>query len=86
MIVKSNWRLANVKTRRETGLDYVIQNINLITPFGKKQLKDLKAFPPGMEAELNEEFDRVEKMITYIKENQKKATQLSEVFMEMKDT
>lgn len=86
MIVKSNWRLANVKTRRETGLDYVIQNINLITPFGKKQLKDLKAFPPGMEAELNEEFDRAEKMITYIKENQRKATQLSEVFMEMKDT
>ena len=35
-----NRRLANSKTRRETGLEYVMFNLDLNTPFGKKQLKD----------------------------------------------
>ena len=30
-------RLANVKTRRETGLDYVVSAMNVLTPFGSKQ-------------------------------------------------
>ena len=42
-----NRRLANAKTRRETGLDYVMFNLDLNTPFGKKQLKELKPFYPG---------------------------------------
>lgn len=31
----ANRRLANVKTRTETGLDYVLSQIDLNTPFGK---------------------------------------------------
>ena len=31
-----NRRLANVKTRRETGLDHVMFNLDLNTPFGSK--------------------------------------------------
>ena len=42
MIQGKNRRLANVKTRRETGLDYVMFNLDLNTPFGKKQLKEMK--------------------------------------------
>ena len=41
MKMGSNCRLANVKTRREVGLDYVMQTIDLNTPFGKKQLKEI---------------------------------------------
>ena len=41
MKMGANRRLANIKTRSETGLDYVMQNIDLNTPFGKKQLKEL---------------------------------------------
>ena len=32
----SNRRLANIKTRNETGLDYVMLNMNIISPFGRK--------------------------------------------------
>ena len=46
MRMGSNRRLANVKTRRETGLDYVMQSIELNTPFGKKILKETKPFSP----------------------------------------
>ena len=86
MIIRSNWRLANVKTRRETGLDYVMQNINLNTPFGKKQLKELKPYHPGQEPELREEFDRTDAMIRYAREYPGFVEHLSEIFMEMKDT
>lgn len=86
MIIKSNWRLANVKTRRETGLDYVMQNINLNTPFGRKQLKELKPYHPGQEAELTAEFDRADEMIRFAKENPRLVDHLSEIFMEIKDT
>ena len=41
MRMGTNRRLANVKTRHETGLDYIMQSMNLNTPFGKKQLKEL---------------------------------------------
>ena len=43
----SNRRLANIKTRNETGLDYVMLNMNIISPFGKKKLKELRPFFPG---------------------------------------
>ena len=81
----SNRRLANVKTRRETGFDYVMQNIDLNTPFGKKQLKDIKPYFPGEEDALRCELDKVEDMVAFVKENRKTIDRISEVFMEVKD-
>ena len=49
MYMGKNRRLANVKTRHETGLDYITQKLNIETPFGKKVLKDLKPYFPGEE-------------------------------------
>ena len=49
-----NRRLANVKTRRETGLDYVMFNLDLNTPFGRKQLKEIQPYYPGEEEELRQ--------------------------------
>jgi len=54
MRMGTNRRLANVKTRQETGLDYIMQNIDLNTPFGKKQLKEIAPYFPGEENELRE--------------------------------
>ena len=85
MRMGSNRRLANVKTRRETGLDYVMQSIDVNTPFGKKFLKETKPFFPGEEDELKEEFDRVETMVGFVKENGKLVEQIQELFMEVKD-
>ena len=85
MRMGKNRRLANVKTRRETGLDHVLQNLIIETPFGKKELKALKPYYPGEEDELRAELDRVGKLIDYINENKRTIEILSEVFMEVKD-
>ena len=86
MIQGKNRRLANVKTRRETGLDYVMFSLDLNTPFGKKQLKEVRPYYPGEEAELRDELDRVEQMIAFVKQNQILTDKIQEVFMEVKDT
>ena len=85
MIMGSNRRLANVKTRREVGLDYVMQSIDLNTPFGKNQLKEIKPYYPGQEEELNAEFDKMEQMVQFVQENAKFVEQIQELFMEIKD-
>ena len=80
-----NRRLANSKTRRETGLEYVMFNLDLNTPFGKKQLKEIRPYYPGEEDELREELDRVGRMIQFVKQNQILTDKIQEVFMEVKD-
>lgn len=85
MLDGKNRRLANVKTRRETGLDYVMINMDVISPFGKKALKEMKPFFPGEEDELRAELNRIEDMIGFIKENPILKDKIQEVFMEMKD-
>ena len=81
----SNRRLANVKTRKETGLEYVMFGLELGTPFGKKELKEIKPFFPGEEDELRDELDRVEQMIHFVRQNKVLTEKIQEVFMEMKD-
>ena len=81
----SNRRLANVKTRSETGLDYVMSQIDLNTPFGKDILKATKPYFPGEEEALRHELDKVEEMIRFAKENHRSVELLSEAFMEVKD-
>ena len=85
MRLGSNRRLANIKTRHETGLDYVMQCIDLNTPFGKKQLKEIKPYFPGEEDELKAELDQIEKMVGFAKENSKLVEQIQEIFMEVKE-
>lgn len=78
-------RLANVKTRRETGLDYVVSAMNLLTPFGSKQIKEQKPFFPGQEEALEDELDRVAKMVNTVEANKKEISILQEIFMMTKD-
>lgn len=85
MRMGKNRRLANVKTRRETGLDYVTQNLNIQTPFGKKVLKNLSPYFPGEEDELREELNRLDELRKLCEANTKALELLGEVFMEMKD-
>ena len=85
MIQGTNRRLANVKTRKETGLEYVMYSLDLNTPFGRKQLKDIRPYFPGEEQELKDELDRVERMIYFVRQNKVLTDKMQEVFMEMKD-
>ncbi|MEG0156448.1 MAG: hypothetical protein RR661_02220 [Anaerovoracaceae bacterium] len=79
-------RLANVKTRKEAGLDYVVAKLNLETPFGIKTLKENQPFFPGEEKKLEEEFDRIQAMERLIKSEENFAEQISlHVLHGMKD-
>ena len=85
MYMGKNRRLANVKTRHETGLDYITQKLIIETPFGRKELKDLKPFFPGEEEELKDELSKLEAVVNFAKDNKRTIELLSEVFMEVKD-
>lgn len=78
-------RLANVKTRKETGLDYVLGAINIQTPYGKKQVQEIEPFYPGEEAELRAELDKTLSMKSFIEAHSVAAEKILEIFMNMKD-
>ena len=78
-------RLANRKTRSETGLDYVVGALNLLTPFGAKLIKEQKPFFPGQEEELKAELERVQRMLDIAAANEREISVLQETFMMMKD-
>lgn len=78
-------RLVNVKTRRETGFDYVVSALDVLTPFGSKQLKEQKPFFPGQEEELRKELERVERMMDIAIESPGDIASLREIFMVIKD-
>ncbi|MCQ2551667.1 MAG: hypothetical protein MJ146_05725 [Clostridia bacterium] len=82
MKMGANRRLANVKTRRETGLDYVVQSLNIQTPFGKREVKEMKPYFPGDEEALKEELNRVEQLMAL---EPKLTGDVLETFMEAKD-
>lgn len=78
-------RLANMKTRKETGLDYVVSAINLLTPFGTKQIKEQKPFFPGQEDALRRELGRVQSMMEIAAAHAADIGMLQESLMVMKD-
>ena len=78
-------RLANKKTRRETGLDFVVGKLNLQTPFGKGRVREQKPFLPGQEDELNRELDRVQIMMDLYRDHERDVTLLQEILMMVKD-
>ena len=78
-------RLANRKTRSETGLDYVVGALNLLTPFGTRIIKEQKPFFPGQEEELRAELERVQRMLDIAAANERDISVLQETFMMMKD-
>lgn len=78
-------RLSNAKTRSETGLDHVMQSISIMTPFGKKRMKELVPFMPGGEERLNGEFRKLEEMLELAEESPRTVDLLGETFMDIKD-
>lgn len=78
-------RLANKKTRSETGLDYVVNSMNVQTPFGSRLIKEQKPFFPGQEEELRAELARVQRMSDIAGANEREISVLQETFMMMKD-
>jgi len=86
MIQGSNRRLANVKTRTETGLEYVLTSLDIYTPFGQKILKELKPFFPGQEEDLRKELEKVKDMVSFTEENRDSIEKLDVIFMCMNNS
>ena len=78
-------RLANVKTREQTGFEYVVGSLSVWTPFGKKLLKERKPFFPGEEDQLKAELDKVQSMVDLITENPRVNDKFAEILHCMKD-
>ncbi|MEG0919061.1 MAG: hypothetical protein RSA49_01520 [Anaerovoracaceae bacterium] len=79
-------RLANVKTRTQTGLDYVMNSLEIGTPFGRKILKAKKPFFPGQEENLREELDKIQEVLEFAKANPKIIERINiDIFMCMND-
>jgi len=78
-------RLANAKTRSETGFEYVMSRININTPFGKKMIKEKRPFFPGEESLLEKEFEKLGKIFEFISVYPDKTDELLQIFMEVKD-
>jgi len=78
-------RLANVKTRNQVGLDYVISCLNIITPYGKKELKGLVPFRRGEESLLRRELLRVASMAEIYRSHKEFCDSIERAMMLMKD-
>jgi len=78
-------RLANVRTRMQTGFDYVLNNIEPQSPFGKKLLKEKKPFYAGQEEELRKALRKIGILVEITKENPRFADELRCIFHGMKD-
>ncbi len=78
-------RLANVKTRNQVGLDYVISCLNIITPYGKKELKSLVPFQRGEESLLRKELLRVAAMAEIYRSYKEFCDHIERAMMLMKD-
>ncbi|WP_185752197.1 hypothetical protein [Eubacterium sp. AB3007] len=74
-----------MKTRTETGFDYVKSMMDLNTPFGKTQLKEAAPYFPGEEEELRQELDRIQYMVEFVRADGRLVGKLQETFMMMKD-
>ncbi len=80
-----NRRLSNIKTRNETGFDFVASKLNIMTPMGKKVQKDTRPFFPGEESFLNDELDKVEALKNVAEKDPKNIDRIHEIFHCLKD-
>ena len=82
----ANRRLANVKSRSELGLDYVMLQLEIMSPLGRRTMKENKPFFPGQEDKLRTELDNLDSLISFIKAYPHLNNKIQEVFMEVKDS
>ena len=73
--------LATEKVKRETGLSHVFASLNILTPYGQKQLRGMRPFMPGEEARLEEEFERIREIGEIIGRDDRRTGQLKETLM-----
>lgn len=76
---------SNSKTRAEIGLEAVLQDVNVQTPYGLRKLKGTTPFVPGMETKLSAELDKVALLLSLAKEKPAEVEQIQMIMMEIKE-
>ena len=79
-------RIANSKSRSEIGLDFVLRNINVQTPFGVNLVKGIIPFLPGQEEALKYEYKKIEVFVKLLTNKEKALQELLLELMEVKAT
>lgn len=72
------------KTERSLDFQYILNGINVKTPYGQFYKKKIRAFKPGQEEKLKEELDRVEEFIPYA-QNKGFIKEINRIFHSIKD-
>lgn len=75
----------NEKTIKDIDLDYFLDLLDILTPYGKDKLKSLEPFKKGQENLLIKEFDNLEKVIDFIKNDKFNFNRLEKKLKEFKD-
>ncbi len=83
--MKKSKRLANSKTKNETGFDYVLSCLDIFSPFGNQTLKEIRPFFPGEEVFLQNELNKLESIVSLVSSNKRIIETLCESFMETND-
>ena len=71
-------------TKESLDFQYILNNINPITPYGKMYKGRLKPFKIGEEEELKEELGKIESLLPYM-ENKERRRGFNNIFAHMKD-
>lgn len=83
---KIRQKLASENTMDVADLTYVIDSLDIQTPFGKTELKNKPPFLPGQEEQLREELDKIEKLVLFVREHANIRNKINvDVFMCIKD-
>lgn len=77
-------RYLDKKQRSKIGYNYIIEKLQILSPYGRKNLQNLKPYLPGEEGELAEEHRRIE-AITDLCLERKLLTELELSLMKIKD-
>ena len=71
-------------TTESLDIDYILSNIETLTPYGKTYKDQLRPYLPGQEERLIEELDKIESVIAHVRDNKFKKD-IKSILIHIKD-
>lgn len=84
-VVKTMSQFLDKSGERSIDLDYILEKIQVNTPYGKNYKEKLKPFIRGEEKQLEDELNKVEKFVALINEKRFSFINLKNIFTHIKD-
>lgn len=73
----------NASQRKLIGLDYVLERVNTMTPFGEQRKRSFRTWQPGQEADLRQEHEEIDKCMAYLEAGALR--EMMHLFCQLKD-